>query len=457
MTDAVAPEAMPNPTIHIQRTAWGVMVLAFLLFMTFCAISSIGIYYFFFESTVPLNTVVQVGRGTAVITDANFTERGLRLNTTLTTLPTTISTDTQSQVTLSFHNGETDTNLIAALTLRNNTALELRQALTPRFVWGRGQQVVNIRNFQGALDALVGPNTRSDGLITIETTQGARIQLLAQGRYTLDVSANRVSVTVRSGHARLYSIARDQISDIHSGQQGTIIISHGNPIVKDARNNLIENSLITFAIPDVDLSNNAVAALPARWGCTTNQRELPRGAYRADIYDGREVLRLVRSDGATANGEVRCKQIYAEPGQDVQDFNYLELEATFLINFQSVSRCGVAGSECPLMLQIVYEDVNGINREWLQGFYYNNGQQQDYPLRCTTCVAGLAEHQQINEKAWYTYRSGNLFPTLAALGEPAYIRSVEFYASGHEFDTSVGEVALIAGIADAVLPSVPSE
>jgi hypothetical protein len=442
----------------MERVAWLVMLFSFAMLMGLCTISSIGIYYFLFESTVNVVPLVQVGRGTAVITDAGFTERGVRNSSMLSSLPSNISTDSQSQATILLNDGDSEASLVAALTLHTNTTLAVRRAVTPRFSWSRSNQQITLGALLGRVDVLV-TSKRAGLSLDIETQQGVQVQLLERGRYILDVSEGRVNVITRQGYARLHSINKNTVSDIRDGQQGTLIVSHGEPVVKSARDNLIDNSLITFAIPEVERDTDTdIVALPSRWGCTISQDGPPRGSYSDDWRQGRRVLRLVRSQDATASGEVRCVQAYAEPGQDVRGFNLMELDVTFIVDYQSLGRCGTKGSECPLMLQIVYEDVNGETKEWLQGFYYNENAQFDYPSRCTTCLPGVPDHQSINEKAWYTYRSGNLYNTLSTtLGEPAYIKSIAFYASGHQFDASVSEFALTAGIGDAVVPAVISE
>jgi len=190
--------------------------------------------------------------------------------------------------------------------------------------------------------------------------------------------------------------------------------------------------------------------LPARWGCTNIQDNTPRGDYLVQFGDGRSSIRLVRAEDASSHGETRCKQFFPEPGIYLEGYSYLELTTTFFINFQSLSECGVEGSECPLMLLMEYVDVNGNEVQWYQGFYYRDDLQIDYPLRCSSCSQ---DHQKINEKVWYTFETGNLFASLPADQRPAYIENIEFYASGHQYDVFVSEIALFVGLTDVV----PSE
>jgi hypothetical protein len=169
---------------------------------------------------------------------------------------------------------------------------------------------------------------------------------------------------------------------------------------------------------------------------------MPRGAYQLEINDGRRVLRLVRGDNATSNGETRCLTYFGQNGLDVSGYTYLEIRATFKINYQSLNACGIFGSECPLMLRMDYIDEGGVERRWFHGFYSLLDLQLNYPLSCNSC---RQEHDQINEKTWYTYQTGNLFALLGPDQKPKTIVNVQFYASGHQYDVFVGEVSLLAG------------
>ncbi|MFQ3672717.1 MAG: hypothetical protein SNJ83_03875, partial [Aggregatilineales bacterium] len=105
------------------------------------------------------------------------------------------------------------------------------------------------------------------------------------------------------------------------------------------------------------------------------------------------------------------------------------------------------GSECPLMLRVNYIDVNGSERAWFQGFYTMSNPALGYPPRCESCTQ---DHLQINPRVLYTYRTGNLFATIPASARPVRITSVEFYASGHQYDVLVNEIGMYVGYVDTV-------
>src|SRR5262249_15612435 len=112
------------------------------------------------------------------------------------------------------------------------------------------------------------------------------------------------------------------------------------------------------------------------------------------------------------------------------------------IGYQSLNACGVDGSECPMMLQIDYSDANGVGHHWIHGFYSLVQPQLNYPLQCNSCAQ---EHEHIYANAWYTYDTDNFFNLFPPDTRPVSIANVQFYASGHQYDVYVGEVALLVG------------
>ncbi len=93
------------------------------------------------------------------------------------------------------------------------------------------------------------------------------------------------------------------------------------------------------------------------------------------------------------------------------------------------------------MLYISYEDQHGDPREWYHGFYIQARPGVDYPITCDQC---LQPHELINQSTWYTYESGDLLTEWPKDMRPSRITLIEFYASGHDYDALLREVAIIA-------------
>jgi hypothetical protein len=167
----------------------------------------------------------------------------------------------------------------------------------------------------------------------------------------------------------------------------------------------------------------------------------PVGAVQNTTFDGRRVMVLDRSqnnwpDQTLGHGELGVAQIV---DANVNPYNSLELRTTFYVEEQSLALCGEKGSECPLMIRIIYRDVSGTEQVYIHGFYAQPDNSQTYPLLCDTC---RSEHERINLKSWYTF-SKNLLVLLPAEQRPTHIKEIRFYASGWAFKVYVSEMSLV--------------
>ncbi len=103
------------------------------------------------------------------------------------------------------------------------------------------------------------------------------------------------------------------------------------------------------------------------------------------------------------------------------------------------------------MLRMDYIPVNGGDPvSWFHGFYAFVEPNRFLPQSCASCNE---QHEQINPNVWYTYESHNLKETFAPERVPQSILNLRFYASGHEYEVYVSEVALL--VDQAEIPLVP--
>ena len=173
-----------------------------------------------------------------------------------------------------------------------------------------------------------------------------------------------------------------------------------------------------------------------------NDRDPPGEVYNA-IFDGRSVVVIDRSQSHWPD----LRLDHAETGLvqsikvDVSTASNLELRATFYLDEQSLSTCGVAGSECPMTLHVKYIDPTGAEQVFIHGFYAAHDPSLGWP---TTCLSCRTEHDRISAGTWYTYESGNLFSLFPANQRPERITEVSFYSSGHAYKIYVSELNLFA-------------
>lgn len=437
---------------QIQTLAGMIVAISFILFCSLSLATSGGIYYFFFRSTIPMDVVLQVGRGTVPVTtiDSEQVVRSHNDPFDLVNRGSTVNTDAQSQATVSFQLSGDETLVLATVTLQNNSNITFTSAHRPRFEWSDGFYDVNMSDFVGEADILVtqSPDNRTFNL-HIQTSLGNAIFLIDKpGRYSIAANETRIQLITFEGQSVLLSPESEHNRLVSRGEQAILRTGANVPIVSAAPVNLLENGLFTFEVDSVEEGE----LIPQRWACFSRKEGLPRGEWSTDTWQGRPALRLIRSENATTNGQTGCFQIVET---DVTEYSLLEIKATFLLNYQSLQNCGQDGSECPMMLFVDYTDITGNQHTWSQGIFYNFDPQSTFPLICQTCGT-TNEHRQISEQVWYTYESGNLFNRLPPEEHPVSIERIQFYASGHQYDVFVSEMALFAGI-EQVIPPAPEE
>ena len=99
------------------------------------------------------------------------------------------------------------------------------------------------------------------------------------------------------------------------------------------------------------------------------------------------------------------------------------------------------------MLRMEYVPMNGGVDWWIHGFFTRILAGYDNPIRCDTCTQ---DHEIVNEGVWYTYESGNLLSLIPEEQRPRSILNFRFYASGHEWDIYVSEMALLVGSTNSI-------
>jgi len=410
-----------------ERFALNVLLAAFTVFLLICGGILYGVQWFIFQSQVPMDVTLSVNRGTVsvvppdtgeaiAVTDVrNDVEPGAR-----------ITTDSASQGLLSFRDPHTD-RLVAEWVLHHDTDVTLESALAPRFGLNPRQYAITGTSRDGNSETRLLTATSRPAGFTISTEQATAFFGRA-GHYLLDVSNGETRVTTRQGLAEVTN-ETNRVVSLDPDERVTVTSPGEQPRIEDAEHDLLDNG--NFRLPDM-----------AGWEPYTLGTE-PTGMASSIIFEGRPVVLLDRSSDLFGNiefdhGEIGLEQIF-DPRPS--DMTYLEVRATFRVEEQSLSTCGIAGSECPLMLRIDFRDQDGDRREWVHGFYVTHNPGLELPLRCDTCPI---EHERVAPDRWYTYESGNLMTLLPETQKPEAIIGFRFYASGHAFSVYVAEMSLLS-------------
>ena len=431
-----------------DRAAWLVLLVAFGMFCLLALSAGFAIYTFLFRSTIPLPAVLQVAQGTVGITGADLVETVEREREELTNSSTSVSTDSLSQATIQFHDLTSaeiaSPPLLASVTLQNNTSVTFDHARRPRFDWSLNQLSISLSGLKGALDLLVTAPSGKPFMLTVSMAGDVEARITAEGRYRITASEDEARLLNLTGAASLRLNGSGETVAVDGGE--SVIVRHGAGSLerRNAPRDLLANGSFSL-MPSSALNRDSV---PRDWVCLSTQDSAPSGIFALEDFDGRLGMRLRRLNNATSHGEVSCAHEF-RGGEDVSAYDSIKLLVTFYLNYQSLSQCATQGSECPLMLHLVYEDAFGFTRDWLRGFHYAKEIATDFPNRCSSCVQ---DHQVINRSGWYTFESENLFSLLGEFEIPRTLRSLRFYASGHQFDAAVSEIMLLVETADAASP-----
>ncbi len=435
-----------------ERIAWVVLLGAFALFCSVALTTIFGVYHYLFRSTAPMPAMLQVAKGTVGITGADLIEAVERGEEDLTNTQTSISTDSLSQATIQLRDlgqgqGE-PARLLAAVTLQRNTFVTYNYARRPRFEWSREPQRIQFSRLSGELDVLVAGASGHPFVMDIytdalNTEGGLHIQLVKNGRYRIGVSEDEVRVLNLHGEAAAFF--GDDPGTRHPapvGEELVVRIGNRRVAVDRGRTELLASS--HFSLQNTSMETIYASGVPLNWSCGLLPEQEPPGSYSLVNRDGRIGLALRRFNNATSHGEIGCLQEFEAPGLDASDYESLRVLATFRLDYQSLSLCGKLGSECPLMLQIRYRhrQARGVDSaSWFRGFYYEEESSGAYKKLCASC---LQDHVDTNQAVWYSFDSGNILSLFAEADQGIYIDSIRFYASGHQFDTVVSEVILLA-------------
>src|SRR5664279_6208444 len=96
--------------IKSQQLAWGVMLFSFAVFCAILIFVIVGVQYFLFQSRMPLRSMVDVPRGTATLIDSDLNQTAVTKSDEMF-YGSVLTTDTQSQASISFVDSKHDNQL----------------------------------------------------------------------------------------------------------------------------------------------------------------------------------------------------------------------------------------------------------------------------------------------------------------------------------------------------------
>ena len=298
-----------------------------------------------------------------------------------------------------------------------DTTLQVAQLRRGRF--GPVDRTVVLRLESGRVHVGVAPDEPPyetlQGSFEVQTPSG--LVGLQDGSYSLEVTTDESTVLVRVGKA----IAHAAGASLTVGTSQRVRIPTGAapvgplPIPRD----VLKNGSLQDGVP----GPAGQPGRPSHWTVLDLSEREPPGQVSWEIEAGQGKVSFERV--GEGHGETIIRQ---SVGRDLSDTASVLLSAEVRVDTHSLSGGGFAGTEYPLMLRVVYEDINRTNTVWVHGFLIHN--RDDLPVRAAT---------QVRAGEWSSYEV-NL---LQLVPRPAHIERLEVLAAGWSYRSAVRNVRLV--------------
>jgi len=397
-----------------QRVAWLILTVSFSLCCLLVVAVPLGVRSYLLNATRPIQSYITVTAGTvqfyppgvedpSAVTDRRAVMEGGR-----------IVTDATARSLLTSFVGDPTTALLATIQLYQDTDLRVTAAHMPRFAWNDGPAQIVLHLQKGRVAISVRDANDHPVRLRLLTPHGS--VAFSGGSYDISVEGDMTLVRTRAGSAQVLAANREVT--VSSGERVSIAADSPPELPVPAALNLVLNGKLEGRL--VPLWQEVV-----RVGAG-----LTPGRISQETVDQRSVVRLSRKTEDGAHNEVGLKQ---EINRDVQGYDLLTLRLEFNLRYQSVPGGGYLASEYPVMVDIGYTDIYGKDLHWYQGFYY-----MDLPKDSTWAPP---TGEKVVQDIWYAYESPNLFYLLGET-RPARINTITVFASGHDYESLVADIAL---------------
>jgi hypothetical protein len=413
-----------------ERLAWTILLASLFVCLGLTVAVPVTVNLGLQLATRPLDLFAQSVQGTVVVQHNGASAMPLLSGAPAVKLnPAGVIITNSPDTALLMIQAPRSNTVLAWLQIYGGSNLRVEKATAPRFEMSSQEQFLQSYLAAGRIQIAVPAQSGRAFAVRVITPHG-EVGLREPGRYTVEVSQSETQVAVQAGEA--WVMALEQSLVLQGEERAVLVAAHPPQGPLDSERNLIRNG---------DFGDGL-----AHWVILAGDVERPdQPAVKAELtttIEGESALRFERIGVGHADRAVR--QIVE---QDVTDFTALRVYVTLRLLEQSLAVCGRDGSECPLLVRIVYEDLNGIERTWQQGFYaVGEFHPDETPDVCLTCTAPYNSHEYAPQGQLFPFESPNLIEALARDGllPPRRIKSVFLVASGHSFESYVIDVALMA-------------
>jgi hypothetical protein len=413
-----------TPTVSRERLAWMVLLISF----SVCAILSFAIPYSIVSyvngSSVSRIATGQGTSGTALIERPDLPGDALvRINSGEArdiTEGSVIRTDNTTQLLVEFFDGSTLTIFPDSVVILS----EMRQPSFPGYTAQPDRIVLRVTD--GRVRVQVAPTPERVRHFEIQTPHAPSPQggiVLEGGSYAIETATDMTHVSVRSGTAVVKGQTGNPVS-VTDNERAEIPLgaAAGGPF--PTQRNLLANPNFDRLESSVPISAGPLAQ---GWFVVSEQGGdggTVDGTVEVDTSGVSRALHFMRQGSGNNHGETSVVQ---QVDKLVGDYSLVQLRFDVRIVSQSLSGGGLLSSEFPLIVRVDYQDQYGNPQYWTQGFYCQN--TAGYNI-----VGGV-------EVPCGTRR--NIEIALNAIpNAPTALTSIEFYASGWDWDVYVSDVEI---------------
>lgn len=407
-----------------QRLAWTVLLMSFGLFLALTAAVPLSIRHYILTARKDQNVILEVQRGPLRVTLAGRRDPVAIAEEREGIPPRTVVATDSTAGRLVMVPAEEEASIVTTVQLYDDTEVELVSARSPRFSSSRLPHEVILAIDEGRARINVPGDAGRETVVEVETPHGTAS--LREGNHEIRVDKTDTEVTVHYGRA---SATKGETTVHISSNQRAFLDRQGVTKPMAVTDNLIDNG-------------DFRALLESTWATYAKDVEVEGesgGTVERTEVEGCQAVAISRQGVGHAETGIR-----QELNVDVHDYSSLRLHLLLRIVDHDVPICGTRGSECPVMVRIDYEDAQGTEQQWLQGFYWQpDPNTPGNPSVCVTCNT-RNPHVRVRQDNWYPYVSPNLISVLSRDGQaPAQINTITIYASGHSYHSLITDVELV--------------
>ena len=314
------------------------------------------------------------------------------------------------------------------LQLYSGTRLRLEKLRVRRFDLSVSGDAYILRLDRGRIEIQVDyPAARALSLSLV--TPHAVSTITARGEYAVAVDEQRTRFTGYVGQAQV--LVNSQLTmGLNAGERLDVVrdATTMTPVRMLAAENLVRNPIFQHSLEPANWFVSASASVGAPLGQFTLVDE-------GDNQNGGRQLDLNRAGDGLGPGRTSITQTV---NQDVTNHRLVQVRVAFSIISQEIPVCGGTGSECPLMIDVLYARSDGSEGHWRQGFYADGvpvlGELPDWVVK-----ERQSKHifKPLDQPAFFA--SENL---LRLVPDMSVIQSITLYAEGHAVHTRIQSVEL---------------